>query len=112
MLLNCALKLVEEIILYYDARSKIHQIRQKHHNILLYVYCPSCYMIYFCIRLYKLQIHSKFTVEVKIDHNFLWLKILQKKFFLKQHVYKNEVEISVFTKNATYFSKCTYVTAA
>ena len=28
LLLNCALKLVEEIILYYDARSKIHQIRQ------------------------------------------------------------------------------------
>ena len=27
LLLNCALKLVEEIILYYDARSKKHQIR-------------------------------------------------------------------------------------
>jgi len=26
LLLNCALKLVEEIILYYDARSKKHQI--------------------------------------------------------------------------------------
>jgi len=26
VLLNCALKLVEEIILYYDARSKKHQI--------------------------------------------------------------------------------------
>ena len=25
LLLNCALKLVEEIILYYDARSKKHQ---------------------------------------------------------------------------------------
>ena len=25
-ILNCALKLVEEIILYYDARSKKHQI--------------------------------------------------------------------------------------
>jgi len=25
--LNCALELVEEIILYYDARSKKHQIR-------------------------------------------------------------------------------------
>ena len=25
LLLNCALKLVEEIILYYDARSKRHQ---------------------------------------------------------------------------------------
>ena len=24
---NCALKLVDEIILYYDARSKKHQIR-------------------------------------------------------------------------------------
>ena len=27
LLLNCALKLVEEIILYYDARSKKHQIK-------------------------------------------------------------------------------------
>ena len=26
LLLNCALKLVEEIILHYDARSKKHQI--------------------------------------------------------------------------------------
>ena len=26
LLLNCALKLVEEIILYYDVRSKKHQI--------------------------------------------------------------------------------------
>jgi len=26
LLFNCALKLVEEIILYYDARSKKHQI--------------------------------------------------------------------------------------
>ena len=26
LLLNCALKLVEEIILYYDAQSKKHQI--------------------------------------------------------------------------------------
>jgi len=29
LLLNCALKLVEEIILYYDARSKKHQITVK-----------------------------------------------------------------------------------
>ena len=29
LLLNCALKLVEEIILYYDARSKKHQITCK-----------------------------------------------------------------------------------
>ena len=27
LLLNCALKLVEEIIIYYDARSKKHQIK-------------------------------------------------------------------------------------
>ena len=32
-ILKCALKLVEEIILYYDARSKKHQIRP---NILTY----------------------------------------------------------------------------
>ena len=29
LLLNCALKLVEEIILYYDARSKKHQNRKR-----------------------------------------------------------------------------------
>ena len=29
LLLNCALKLVEEIILYYDARSKKHQIKER-----------------------------------------------------------------------------------
>ena len=29
LILNCALKLVEEIILYYDARSKTHQIPLK-----------------------------------------------------------------------------------
>ena len=33
LLLNCALKLVEEIILYYDARSKKH----KKHQISLYL---------------------------------------------------------------------------
>ena len=39
LLLNCALKLVEEIILYYDAWSKKHQIT----NLLslLYGYCNS-----------------------------------------------------------------------
>ena len=30
LLLNCELKLVEEIILYYDARSKKHQISSSH----------------------------------------------------------------------------------
>ena len=29
LLLNCALKLVEEIILYYDAQSKKHQILEE-----------------------------------------------------------------------------------
>ena len=34
LLLNCALKLVEEIILYCDTRSKKHQILLSHiHNI-------------------------------------------------------------------------------
>ena len=33
---NCALKLVDEIIVYYDARSKKHQISKNvcHENIL------------------------------------------------------------------------------
>ena len=32
LLLNCALKLVEEIILYYDARSKKHQNKGNYPN--------------------------------------------------------------------------------
>ena len=32
LLLNCALKLVEEINLYYDARSKKHQIAKEQFN--------------------------------------------------------------------------------
>ena len=43
LLLNCALKLVEEIILYYDARSKKHQITlysigKKALHIYIYIY--------------------------------------------------------------------------
>ena len=37
LLLNCALKLVEEIILYYDARSKKHQITSGESSIVLSV---------------------------------------------------------------------------
>ena len=35
LLLNCALKLVEEIILYYDARSKKHQISNDKYEYML-----------------------------------------------------------------------------
>ena len=35
LLLNCALKLVEEIILYYDARSKKYKKKLK---LLVYIY--------------------------------------------------------------------------
>ena len=48
LILNCALKLVEEIILYYDARSKKHQIPCTvllnyqfltwHHSVIVYLY--------------------------------------------------------------------------
>ena len=37
LILNCALKLVEEIILYYDARSKKHQIVFYQVHLLAYV---------------------------------------------------------------------------
>ena len=37
---NCALKLVDEIILYYDARSKKHQIPQIYFSQLLTVTTP------------------------------------------------------------------------
>ena len=39
---NCALKLVDEIILYYDARSKKHQ---------MYRYCWAAVNVRLCIRL-------------------------------------------------------------
>ena len=35
---NCALKLVYEIILYYDARSKKHQNSGIHVNLYIYIY--------------------------------------------------------------------------
>ena len=41
LLLNCALKLVEEIILYYDARSKKHQKTSKYQS------CYTCIEIVF-----------------------------------------------------------------
>ena len=37
--LKCALNLVEEIILYYDAWSKKHQIRYIVHNVKLFKKC-------------------------------------------------------------------------
>jgi len=43
LLLNCALKLVEEIILYYDARSKKHQITKPVVRNLI----PTAYFGYF-----------------------------------------------------------------
>ena len=33
-ILKCALKLVEEIILYYDARLKKHQIKKKSYSFV------------------------------------------------------------------------------
>ena len=41
LLLNCALKLVEEIILYYDARSKKHQITLYSCTVIEVVFCNS-----------------------------------------------------------------------
>ena len=40
LLLNCALKLVEEIILYYDARSKKHQIYNRNKSYAIIEYKP------------------------------------------------------------------------
>ena len=39
LLLNCALKLVEEIILYYDAWSKKHQMLSVSFNINHFIHC-------------------------------------------------------------------------
>ena len=39
LLVNCALKLVEEIILYYDARSKKHQIKYSELLKRILVHC-------------------------------------------------------------------------
>ena len=41
LLLNCALKLVEEIILHYDARSKKHKKHQIIYNVSVsFLFCP------------------------------------------------------------------------
>ena len=53
-ILKCALKLVEEIILYYDARSKKHQITEYRlfsHGNNRYVNAPYCstYMYIACL---------------------------------------------------------------
>ena len=45
MLLNCALKLAEEIILYYDARSKKHQNAQ---YLLTICYTTCLFVINYC----------------------------------------------------------------
>ena len=37
LILNCALKLVEDIILYYDARSKKHQITTYVNNSFAFI---------------------------------------------------------------------------
>ena len=39
---NCALKLVDEIILYYDARSKKRQITKKFYNSVTEVVQKNC----------------------------------------------------------------------
>ena len=45
LLLNCALKLVEEIILYYDARSRKHQTNKS----MLIVLSPTCFSLYYTL---------------------------------------------------------------
>jgi len=51
---NCALKLVDEIILYYDVRSKKHKkiskfVKRKHHNITIYVHCTPRFITEMCV---------------------------------------------------------------
>ena len=39
---NCALKLVDEIIIYYDARSRKHQIKVVYVScVYVYIFCTS-----------------------------------------------------------------------
>ena len=45
LLLNCALKLVGEIILYYDARSKKHQINSHCNLRINYVFCSYVFVL-------------------------------------------------------------------
>ena len=53
LLLNCALKLVEEIILYYDERSKKHQITYVCVCMYIYIYIYICVYIYIYIYIYN-----------------------------------------------------------
>ena len=67
LLLNCALKLVEEIILYYDARSKKHQTnRSASHRISfacsLLIYGVPDIKIYHEITSFNLNFKFHFTL--------------------------------------------------
>ena len=45
-ILKCALKLVEELILYYDARSKSHQITKGQCSLTQpFVYKTNCFVL-------------------------------------------------------------------
>ena len=57
---NCALKLVDEIILYYDARSKKHQMKTYVH---LWLYLPQFFL--------ELEIFQNNFVE-KIKTHFMF----------------------------------------
>ena len=63
---NCALKLVNEIILYYDARSKKHQIFELNFALKLIIYLQK---IFVCSLKYFLK-----NSKIKNSHmNFHWL---------------------------------------
>ena len=80
MLLNCALKLVEEIILYYDAQSK------KHQNVLLYLhaevhFCPYktyiFYVRYMCVFIGWTVVHVRLVYDRWLcSHSRLGKRIL------------------------------------
>ena len=76
LLLNCALNLVEEIILYYDARLKKHQknIKIPLTDTLCHAYCIVSWgtaLITVSTILFKFQVSLKYSI-LTADPTYFW----------------------------------------
>ena len=77
-LLNCALKLVEEIILYYDARLKKHQITfwSIYLEIFFDYFCPlfclSWFLFWYFLKMSWLVWEVLLTILVECKAGFMW----------------------------------------
>ena len=81
LLLNCALKLVEEVILYYDARSKKHQNNElcecdnsTPHTLTSLLCKPLC-RVYNCMYVYSIGTIVSHILYKLFLHNVNYIKI-------------------------------------